>query len=545
MKRKQKIVTNVVKDNGTNGNGNRIPMPEINGNDKNYVSDKDITFTSNEFRNLISVIDSRSALATRAGKSFGNDRNLYRSLGYKDTLTFEDFWSEFIRENIAKRIIEAYPTDTWRLRPEVVQNEDDTKGKDKKKIDTAFEIKWKELVTKKRLFHYLSRADKLSGIGAYSVLLLGFDDVSEAKGLDEPAEGAKDLLFLRPYKQDNASVHTFDVDITSERYGLPEFYNINLQSGNRVEITNKKPKRAEKRRRKELNTSINKTVKVHWSRILHLAEDLLEDDVNAVPRLQPVFNVLKSLGLIVGGAGEMFWRGAFPGLAFRLDKDAQMDPKQGKTALEEMISKYHHNLQRHLTVQGMEVDSLAPQVADPTNHFDMCISVISATIGIPKRIFLGTERGELASSQDERAWQEKIEERRLNYAEPMILRELINRLMMVGVLPDIKEQYTVIWPPLKVASEKEKMEVSKLATEALAKYADSLDAGNIVPPEIYFKEFLKLEDDVIDQINAIVSVMQVEDEEGREEDDNELNEFRKKARSDERKEEFDKEEDRE
>lgn len=505
---------------------------EINGNVKDNGNgvDRKFQFNAKEFATLISVIESRSTLATRAGKSYGNDRNIYRSLGFKDTLTFEDFWSQFVRENIAKRIVEAYPTDTWRLRPDIEEIQPNV---GEKKGDTKFEKAWKDLVKDRKIFHYLSRADKLSGIGAYSVLLLGFDDVTEEDGLAEEVSNAKNLLFLRPFKQGNASIHSFEEDITSERYGLPRFYNINLGSSNRVGISNKK-KRIKKNQRKDKLAAFNKTKKVHWSRVIHIAEDLLEDDVNAVPRLQPVFNVLKSLELVVGSTGEMWWRGAFPGLAFKLDKDAVLDPNQGASDLEEMIQKYFHNYQRHLKVQGMEVDQLAPQISDPSKSFEMFISIISATLGIPKRIFLGTERGELASSQDERAWNEKVEERRLNYVEPMILREFIDRLQMVGILPETKDDYTVVWPPLKVSSEKEKAEVSKLATEAIAKYADSIDAGNIIPPEIFFKEIMKLNQEVIDQINTIVSTMIEETDAMNEDDAKELEDFRKKARKEER-----------
>ncbi len=506
-------------------------MTETKNRTPDNGASKKLNLNMKELANLISVVESRSQLATRAGKSYGNDRNIYRALGYKDVLTFEDFWSQYIRGDIAKRIVEIFPTDTWRLRPAITENAEK---------ETEFEKQWEALVKERKIFHYLSRADKLSGIGSYSVLLMGFDDVDgEAVKLEDPVTNAKELLFLRPFKQDNAAIHSFVSDITDERYGLPEFYNINLASSNRIEIVNKK-KTIEKHRRRDLAASVNMTKKVHWSRILHVAEDLLEDDVFAVPRLQPIFNILKNLELVVGGSGEMFWRGAYPGIAFKLDKDAQWDASQDSAALEEQIQKYFHNLQRQLTVQGMEVDMLSPTVADPSKHFQMFIAIISATIGVPTRILLGTERGELASSQDERAWNEKVEERRLNYAEPMILRQFIDRLQMVKILPETKEDYTVVWPPLKVSSEKEKAETMKLTTESLAAYANSIGASDFIPFEIYAKEILKLEPEIIEQINAVIATVVKEEDEDAESDAAELDDFRKGKRKEERDEEFDK-----
>jgi hypothetical protein len=262
-----------------------------------------------------------------------------------------------------------------------------------------------------------------------------------------------------------------------------------------------------------------------------------------VPRLQGIFNVLKSLELIVGGSGEMFWRGAFPGMSFELDKDAQFDSGQGATDLEDQIQSYFHNLQRHLKTQGMQVKMLSPQVSDPSNHFQMFLSVVSATIGVPTRILLGSERGELASSQDERAWNEKVEERRLNYAEPMMLRQFIGRLQLVGILSATPDDYNIVWPPLKVSSEKEKAEISKLATEALATYANSIGASEFMPFEIYAKEVLKLEQEVIEQIMTLVGTMVQDENEDVEADEKELGDFRRDKRKIDRDEEFDKEED--
>ena len=49
---------------------------------------------------------------------------------------------------------------------------------------------------------------------------------------------------------------------------------------------------------------------VHASRVLHVAEDCLDDDVYGIPRLKPVFDRLDDLLKVVGGSAEFFLRGA-------------------------------------------------------------------------------------------------------------------------------------------------------------------------------------------------------------------------------------------
>ena len=66
-----------------------------------------------------SVLGERYALASRAGKSFGGDRNLYHTLGYPDELEYNDFLAMYERGDIAQRIVEAPVEGTWRHPPEL------------------------------------------------------------------------------------------------------------------------------------------------------------------------------------------------------------------------------------------------------------------------------------------------------------------------------------------------------------------------------------------------------------------------------------------
>lgn len=287
-----------------------------------------------------------------------------------------------------------------------------------------------------------------------------------------------------PFKENNIGVKEWENDPKKERYGLPIIYELQVSKPGGTQSTSK--------------------IRVHHTRVLHLAEGLLEDDVNGTPRLEGVYNRFLDLEKVVGGSAEMFFRGAYPGLAFLLDKEGAFDSNQSVTDLEDEIEKYIHNLQRSLKLQGMDVKNLAPQVADPSNHVDVIISLIAGFAGFPKRILLGSEMGQLASSQDETAWSKKNDERRKNYCEPSILREFINKITFAGVLIEPKKGYIVNWPDMIIPTDEERSKVAKTLTEAIATYSNAIGATEIVPVDIFLEKILEFDPEEIEAIKKLV-----------------------------------------
>ena len=172
----------------------------------------------------LQTVISRTQLGMRLGKSFRGRRDVYIALGYPKELSFSDSWNKYTRQDIAKRIVNAYPDATWRGRPVLVDDADP-------KVDTEFERDWTGIAEDKRVWHYFNRADRLCGIGQYSVLYLGFDDIKKGgKTPQEPVSGATKLLYLQPYSEMNAEIHSVVTDIENERYGLPETYKLNVST---------------------------------------------------------------------------------------------------------------------------------------------------------------------------------------------------------------------------------------------------------------------------------------------------------------------------
>jgi len=226
-------------------------------------------------------------------------------------------------------------------------------------------------------------------------------------------------------------------------------------------------------------TQTARSLAVHYSRVIHIADNRQNSDVYGMPRMKPVFNRLLDLRKIAGGSGEMFWKGGFPGISLEAanpDEDVTFDPE----ATKEEMDKYMNGLQRYISLVGMTAKSLAPQVADPSNHVDIQLKLIATTLGIPWRVFIGSEQAQLASGQDMKAWNRRINRRRTEYLTPFIIRPFIDRLMEMGALPAV-EEYDVKWPDLNTPSDEEKATVGEKQTNALSKYVSTgMDA--LMPP---------------------------------------------------------------
>lgn len=392
------------------------------------------------FAALASLFSTRAGIAGHLGQSYSGDRDIYTALGYTKNPSFGDFMARYRRHDIAKAVIDVPVRACWRKVPVLSESEDD---------ETQFEQAWTDLVKRINPFGYFSRLDRLAAIGEYAVLMIGFNDAAQ---LWQPVKKASEVLYLMPYSQENATIESCVQDAKDPRFGQPESYSIKVRTGTAATAT--------------------RTIKVHWSRVIHVSEDNLDDDTFGIPRLEAVLNRLQDLELVSGGSAEMFWRGAFPGMGFKLDEDFDMTEPKRTLAIEE-IERYMHGLQRYIKLKGMSIENIAQQVSDPSGHADLFIALICAACRIPKRILLGNEQGELASTQDESNWFARVDERRREHCEPNIVRAFVDRLIGMQVLPTPADGYTCEWEDLLTPSARDKAEVADLRSRAMAQYFTS------------------------------------------------------------------------
>ena len=400
---------------------------------------------------LTSELLERQLLGAAMGKQYDGLRDLYAVLGYKKNPVYTDYEAYYRRNEIAKGVITAPVSACWETFPGIEESDES---------DTPFEQAASEIITKFRLQQTFSRLDTLCSLGKYAVLLLGFKDGATALSL--PATTATDLLYATPYGEGSIKIKSTETNVQSPRFGLPTVYTLTIGVGDKTTPTD-----------------------VHYTRVLHVAQECLTNPVEGTPQLEVIFNRLFDIEKLVGGDAEAFWRLADPGIKVTVDKGVAVS-EDAKEKYEDKVSDFIHRYKRHLMLTGGTAEAFEQQIADPETHFSMLLDMVAAGKRIPKRVLLGSELGELASTMDLVRWFRQIKSRREQFCEPMIIRPFFDRLVEVGIIKrDQQLEYNVKWDDLLAPSAKEKADVGAVLATALAAFINSGGDAR-VPIEVFF-----------------------------------------------------------
>jgi hypothetical protein len=393
----------------------------------------------NSLHTLSSVLVDRYRFMRQAGLSFGGKRDLYEVLGYDREISAAQHRQRFDRGGIAGRVVDALPKATWRNGFELVEDEDPNKN-------TAFEQTWVDLAERLKIASVLQRADVMASLSTYSVILLG----APGELSDPLPKGTPDkLLYLTPFSggggpgssrrassggiDSDATIRDYVTDTKDPRFGKPLSYQLR-----RVDIS-----------------SPDLQQPVHWTRVIHVpADGILDDEVFGAPAMERVWNLLDDLDKVTGGGAEAFWLRANQGLQLDLDPKTDLSAA-GAENLKAEVEEYKHNISRILKTRGITANTLGSDVANFSGPADAILTQIAGAKAIPKRILTGSEMGELASSQDRENWRDQVNGRRSSYADPYIVKELVDRLVEYGYLPKPK-RYVVKWSTIETLTENEK-----------------------------------------------------------------------------------------
>lgn len=398
---------------------------------------------------MSSDLVSRAKLAGLAGQHFSGARDLYQSFGYPRTIGPREYLDVYKRQDIAGRIIDAFPNATWREPPTF-------------DCDEVFQKSWDDLCNRVDVWSVLHRADRLAGIGHYGVILLGLDG---AEDMASPARGSGyGVAYMQPHGEITADVARWDTRTNSPRFGRPHSYNI--------------------------TTGVNWTgagggqrmLTVHHSRVVHFAERSLEDVSLGIPRLEGVFNRLMDLDKLLGSGAEMYWQNAAMLIQLKADLEVQWDPEEA-AALKEQIEEMQHGLRRWFRTRGVDAANIAPglQGADPSTVIDRQLDMIAGTTAIPKRILIGSERGELSSTQDENNFDARVTERRQQHAGPNILKPFIMTGLKLGFL---RGRFDGIeWPESDTLGEAARADIALKTAQAAAMYSSAPGSELLISPE--------------------------------------------------------------
>lgn len=411
-------------------------------------------------------------------KMLESRKNIEAECDYPETeaLTSTAYRHIFDRDVIGRRIVSLYPEEAWMMSPSLFEKESG-------KITTPFETDWDNVAKTLNnnswyqaedaeghpLWEYCRRGNILSRICSYGGLLLGTDHKGtlDTELQFKPGKKTNELLYVRAFDESTLEIAERDEDNTSKRFKQPVYYNITVEG----------------------NGGAGDKKRVHWTRIVHLADNIESSEVETVPTLRPYINRVIDLRKLLGGSAEMYWRGALPPIF--LGTDPKLGLKVGmkgesKDAFEAMME----SLQRYAFIPGVIPHQLAPSVSDPSKQIAAQIEAICILLGCPVRIFIGSERGELASSQDTRTWNNRLAAYQTKYLIPRLIVPLVDRLINIGVLTAPKN-YRVIFPDLNTLTPMERAQLALSRTDSLVKFiqGDGEAAMTFMDFWTYFHDF--------------------------------------------------------
>lgn len=421
-------------------------------------------------------LDTLASFLDHYGLTFAGRRDLRKVLGYKPTLSYNDYLARYARGGIAGRIVEIPAEATWKTLPRLTEDET-------VRAETALSRKFERLAKRLQLRGMLEKTDVIAGIGRYSVLLIGFQD---GRRLEDPVPegklGPDDVLYLAPFSERSAEPASLDVDPKSPGFGKPSHYTIDLTHGalehdptlkTIVKQLFGQPARANQ--------------KVHASRLVHVAEGTLEDGLYGRPRLRRVWDRLDDLAKISGGAAEVFWLIANRGLQFDVDKDLTLQPDD-EADLEKQMEEYEHGLRRSFQTRGVNIkglNELGAGLVNPRQVFSVIAAEIVGATDIPYRMLFGTERGQNINEQDRRAWLETVGSRQKGFANDVILGPFVERLVHAGALPQVALEAELVWPP--VHDDLHQANVADTVARAEANHAKAKEAGGALVADGEFR----------------------------------------------------------
>lgn len=407
----------------------------------------------------------RSDFIDELGKQYNGKRDIYEVLGYDRDIDAEQYRAKYERQDIARRIVELPAHDTWKAPPDV---SDDLDSQSDTEFDTAFET----LVDQVQLWNSLMRADVASGIGEYGLIFIGYADDRDIAEPVGDLDGPESVEFLRPFSQDLV----VDWDTGRDRNFEPSDELFNRPVEYTIAFTDPDEDTDDEEFHEQ----------VHHSRVIHVAEGRIASQIKGKPRLKAVYNRLDDIQKVLGSSAEMFWSGADQKYHYNLNTDdAARIPDDALDDIDEEVQKLVHDMSKAVRTINTDLEVIGGQEVNPEGVITEQMKFISGATGIPQRVLTGSERGELASSQDRANWFGKIAGRQETFAEPDVLRPLIDAFMEHGVLPTV--EYEIEWPNLFELTELEQAKVWKFRAQAGA----TLKKMRTFAPEEALFEYMK------------------------------------------------------
>lgn len=387
-------------------------------------------------RAFIQATISRAALSSRLGTQFNGERDLYKTFGYPQNPGYDEYKNLFDRQGLANRLVSILPNDVWSTDPILIDG--DSRSDNLDDSASPFVKGWAELLERLPVTTAFRDADIMCGYSRYAIVLLG----AAGDDLEQPAENGA-LAFLQPLDERQAAVDSYITDIKSPLFGMPEYYNITWTDPN-----NGGPV-----------FDVTGGSRVHYSRVIHIAHDRMGSRAFGTPGMKAIINRLYDIEKVTGGGAEAAWLAVYKGLLLTAKEGAEL-PAAGSQAADDLksaVMDYINQIQRVAVLDNVDVHDLGIQTVDIRSMFDVLIEDLSGSKGVPQRKLLGSERGELASSQDMREWNSRTTSERTNQSEPVSLKPFITWCIQHKILkPPQSGKFSFAWQDVYPETLKEK-----------------------------------------------------------------------------------------
>ena len=335
--------------------------------------------------------------------TFGGNRDLYSALGWVLKLKWMHYLAAYKRDHIAGAAVDIYPEETWSEAPEIIDTEDATLS--------SFSVAAVEVFEELNAWSEMEIADRLANLGTYSVLYL-VEDTGAAADAQPQSRTARiaelktelsgTIVKLMPLSCQRATIVAGKLSTRPDRFLLPELYQIRFDNGGIAGIG---------------------TQNVHHSRIIHISETVLDDQVHGLPRLERVYNLLANMMKIEGGGSEASWNTAMR-LLFLDDGGESVDETIGypgddvyeddseQLMEENELVEMMHGLRPFARTHGVKPTAISGHAVQFHGNLTAQLKLFAAALRVPFEKLMGGLLG-LRSAEvnktdfDDRIWRRK------------------------------------------------------------------------------------------------------------------------------------------
>lgn len=374
---------------------------------------------------------------------------LWDEFGYPDSVSFDALYRAYRRNSAAYAGVHKTLDSCWVDRPTIID------GSEEQEADET--NPWESTVTKliKKHWAKIKDADRRNLVGRYSALLL---QIKDNRDWSQPVDvnavkrlGGKALVKLIPAWESQIKPGNFDTDTWSETYGQPVNFNFNEQPVG-----------------DDGTYGAVRSMEVHPDRVIILAEGSEDENIlSGIPLNEAGYNDLLDIEKTKGGSAEGFLKNASRQLGVSFDSNTDMEQIKSDAiqagyssigeAMNDKIAKMNRGTDAALITQSGTTSVLSVAAADPTPSWTVSANSYASTIGCPFNILFGKQTGNLASTEDKKAWAAHCNERRQGFMSDLLIN-VITRFWMIGLIdPPSNGEITVQWSDLLAPADADKL----------------------------------------------------------------------------------------